>query len=48
MDFKFIIKTPPDEKCIKNSHKVLAQALINKYGAGFIRQALEIINSKEN
>lgn len=47
MDFEFIVGTPPDEECIQNFHKTLAQGLINKYGSEKIDKLIKAIETKE-
>lgn len=45
-DFKFVVITKPDEETIKEFHKILAQALINKYGANTMKEIIKITNNK--
>jgi len=46
MQFEFIVDVPVDEETIRESHKVIAQALINKYGANNMRKVLKIMEAK--
>lgn len=39
-DFKFIVKTPPDEECIRNLSRVSGKILVDKYGVESIKQVL--------
>lgn len=47
-DFEFIVITPPDEECIENFHKTLAQGLINKYGIETMKKVVELSKTQEN
>lgn len=40
-DFKFVVRTKPDEETIKEFHKVLAQALIDKYGIEVMKSIIK-------
>lgn len=46
MKYEFIVDVPPDEETIIESHKVIAQALINKYGANNMRKVLKLLKNK--
>ncbi|MGN2368968.1 hypothetical protein ACTFJW_02780 [Clostridium cagae] len=44
IEFKFIVDVPPDEETIRECHRVIAQALINKYGIKNMKKVLERIS----
>lgn len=46
-DFKFIVGVAPDEECILELHRMLAQGLINKHGADVMEKVLEIAKDKK-
>ncbi len=41
MDLKFVIDTPPDEKCLNDFHKLLAKGLINRYGIETMKKVVK-------
>lgn len=45
-DFKFVVRTKPDEETIKEFHKVLAQSLINKYGIEVMKEVIYLSKDK--
>lgn len=46
-DFEFVVKTEPDQETIKEFHKILAQALINKHGEKTMKEVVKIANNKK-
>lgn len=49
MEYKFIVRTPPDQECIDEFYKSVAQGLINKHGVEFMREVVRTLKeTKEN
>lgn len=46
-EFEFIIRISPDQGCLREMHKMMAQGLINKYGAEVMKKVIENITLKK-
>lgn len=46
-DFEFIIRIQPDQGCLREMHKTMAQGLINKYGAEVMKRVIESMALKK-
>lgn len=47
IEFEFIVDVPPDEGTIEESHKIIAQSYLNRYGAKNMKKVLKILESKQ-
>ena len=47
IDYKFVVDVPPDEDCIRRSHKVIADELIKKYGMATMKEVVRQIKAKD-
>lgn len=45
IEFEFIVDVPPDDETIKESHKIIAQSYLNRYGFKNMKKVLKVLES---
>jgi hypothetical protein len=46
-EFEFIVEVPPDEETIRNAHKIIAKAYVEKYGVETMKEVLKILKTQQ-
>lgn len=47
-EFEFVEVNKPDDYCLENFHKVLANGLVKKYGYETMEEVVKLIKEKNN